>query len=221
MQHRMKEFSMAPEATLALLGRGQVGVISTSGADGAPYGVPVHYLWQDGKLWFHGLPAGEKLENIARDHRVCFTVWEFGGILTEGAENPCQADAAYECAVLRGKARLVDDPAQKRPHLPGDHRKVCSGASGSAHSRGPHRRYSPGGSHPCHPHRQVSPLMVSCSRPAPYSRSRAVFRSPGRKRLPSPAGTIIMGFVNPVPERVPSGEGNFLPQGRIFMPWPG
>ena len=138
MQHRMKEFSMTPEATLALLGRGQVGVLSTSGADGAPYGVPVHYLWQDGKLWFHGLPAGEKLENIARDHR----------------------------------------------------------------------------------HRQVSPLMVSCSRPAPYSRSRAVFRSSGRKRLPSPAGTIIMGFVNPVPERVPSGEGNFLPQGRIFMPWP-
>ena len=77
---------MTPEATLALLGRGQVGVLSTSGADGAPYGVPVHYLWQDGKLWFHGLPAGEKLENIARDHRVCFTVWEFGGILTEGAE---------------------------------------------------------------------------------------------------------------------------------------
>ena len=114
MQHRMKEFSMTPEATLALLGRGQVGVLSTSGADGAPYGVPVHYLWQDGKLWFHGLPAGEKLENIARDHRVCFTVWEFGGILTEGAENPCQADAAYECAVLRGKARLVDDPAEKR-----------------------------------------------------------------------------------------------------------
>lgn len=57
---------MTPEATLALLGRGQVGVLSTSGADGAPYGVPVHYLWQDGKLWFHGLPAGEKLENIAR-----------------------------------------------------------------------------------------------------------------------------------------------------------
>ena len=72
MQHRMKEFSMTPEATLALLRRGQVGVLSTSGADGAPYGVPVHYLWQDGKLWFHGLPAGEKLENIARDHRVCF-----------------------------------------------------------------------------------------------------------------------------------------------------
>lgn len=104
MQHRMKEFSMTPEATEALLRRGLVGVLSTSGTDGAPYGVPVHYLWQDGRLWFHGLPAGEKLENIARDDRVSFTVWEFGGILTEGAENPCLADAAYECAVLRGKA---------------------------------------------------------------------------------------------------------------------
>lgn len=117
MQHRMKEFSMTPEATEALLRRGLVGVLSTSGTDGAPYGVPVHYLWQDGRLWFHGLPAGEKLENIARDDRVSFTVWEFGGILTEGAENPCLADAAYECAVLRGKARLVEDPQEKRRRL--------------------------------------------------------------------------------------------------------
>ena len=30
MQHRMREFSMTPEATFALLGRGQVGVLSTS-----------------------------------------------------------------------------------------------------------------------------------------------------------------------------------------------
>lgn len=58
-----------------------------------------------------------KLENIARDDRVSFTVWEFGGILTEGAENPCLADAAYECAVLRGKARLVEDPQEKRRRL--------------------------------------------------------------------------------------------------------
>ena len=117
MQHRMKEFSMTPEAIGALLRRSPVGVLSTSGADGAPYGVPVHFLWQDGKLWFHGLPAGEKLENIARDDRVSFTVWEFGGILKDGVENPCQADAAYECAVLRGKARLVTDPEEKHRML--------------------------------------------------------------------------------------------------------
>ena len=35
------------------------------------------------------------------------------------------------------------------------------------------------------------------SPPCPVPRDRAVFRSPGRKRLPSSAGTIIMGFVNP------------------------
>ena len=95
MQHRMREFQMTEPAVQSLLDRCPVMILSTTGADGFPYGVPVHTLWLDGKLYFHGLPQGEKLANIARDPRVCLTGADFRGI-------------------LRSHAALVSDPAEKR-----------------------------------------------------------------------------------------------------------
>ena len=56
MQHRMREFQMTEPAVQSLLDRCPVMILSTTGADGFPYGVPVHTLWLDGKLYFHGLP---------------------------------------------------------------------------------------------------------------------------------------------------------------------
>ena len=114
MQHRMREFQMAGPAVESFLARCPVMTLSTTGADGFPYGVPVHTLWLDGKLYFHGLPQGEKLANIARDPRVCLTGVDFRGILSEGVSSPCDADAAYECVVVRGRAALVTDPDKKR-----------------------------------------------------------------------------------------------------------
>ena len=69
MQQRMKDFPMTPEAVTALLKRAAVGRISTIGADGYPYTVAVHFCWDGSAVYFHGLPRGEKLDNIARCQR--------------------------------------------------------------------------------------------------------------------------------------------------------
>lgn len=119
MQNRMKEFTMTDQAIHALLDRAQVGRISTLGEDGYPYTVAVHYVWTEGCVFFHGLPRGEKLSNIARDSRVCFECDELTAILSEGVTDPCKADAAYESVVIRGRAELLADPAEKLPILRG------------------------------------------------------------------------------------------------------
>lgn len=117
MQHRMKEFPMTEEAISALLERAVVGRISTVGEDGYPYTVAVHYIYEgtpeSGTFYFHGLPKGEKLDNIARDPRVCFVVDEFQKLLDQDLATPCNADAAYESVVARGKAELVEDLKEK------------------------------------------------------------------------------------------------------------
>ena len=68
-----------------------------------------------------------------------------------------------------------------------------------------------------------SPASITADCPAalPLPRDRAVFPPVERKRLPSPAGTIIMGFVNPCaglyfppPVRPGSGTGKDKPQRR-------
>ena len=105
---------MTPEAVTALLKRAAVGRISTIGADGYPYTVAVHFCWGGSAVYFHGLPRGEKLDNIARCPKVCFEVSEMTALLTEGIPIACKADTAYESVVIKGEAALLTDPEEKR-----------------------------------------------------------------------------------------------------------
>ena len=116
MEHRMREFSLTEQETQALLANSQWGVLATVDQEGAPYAVPVYYMIVEGRVYFHGLPRGEKLSNIRRDDRVCLTVAEHVGVMDQ-AESPCDADAAYRCVVVRGRAHLVEDAAEKRRAL--------------------------------------------------------------------------------------------------------
>ena len=41
--------------------------------------LPVHFVYFDGKIFVHGLPKGQKIENIAADPRVSFCVEKLNG----------------------------------------------------------------------------------------------------------------------------------------------
>lgn len=110
MQHRMREFEMAARDVENLLNTTHAGHISTNGIDGYPYTVSVHYIYFDQKIYFHGLPTGEKIENLQRDCKVCFEVSRLDKILLPADNNDvCTADARYESAVIRGRAKVLDD----------------------------------------------------------------------------------------------------------------
>lgn len=113
MEHRMREWTMTQEAVEALLERACVGRVSTVGEDGYPYTTAIHFLWRNGKLYFHGLPRGEKIANLLRCPKVCFETDEFQGIL-RGEEDPCGADCAYESVIARGEAVLIEDLEERR-----------------------------------------------------------------------------------------------------------
>ncbi len=116
MQNRMREFTMEPQAVESLLNTAPVGRISTIGADGYPYTVSVHYWYDGNAVYFHGLPVGEKLANIARNPKVCFEVSNFIGLM-EQETNICTADARYESVVIRGQASVLEDYNRKKPVL--------------------------------------------------------------------------------------------------------
>jgi len=114
MQQRMKEFTMEEGAIKALLKRAQYGHISTIGSDGYPYAVAVHFVYYNEKIFFHGLPKGEKLDNISKCSKVCFSVDEMKGLMVDGLESPCKAYTEYESVVIRGDARVVEDIVLKQ-----------------------------------------------------------------------------------------------------------
>jgi nitroimidazol reductase NimA-like FMN-containing flavoprotein (pyridoxamine 5'-phosphate oxidase superfamily) len=71
---RRKRQALALEDIERVLEHNTNGVVSVHGDDGYPYGVPVNYVYFDKKVYFHSAKNGHKVEALANDGHVCFTV---------------------------------------------------------------------------------------------------------------------------------------------------
>ena len=92
MQARMKEHPLTAEQMDCLLDAAQVGHLATLGENGFPYVTPVHFVRMNGRVYFHGLAAGQKLKNLRADSRVCFEVE--GPHQYIQASTPCDTNTA-------------------------------------------------------------------------------------------------------------------------------
>ncbi|GAA0725357.1 pyridoxamine 5'-phosphate oxidase family protein [Clostridium malenominatum] len=114
MQHRMKTHPLTEQQINHLLQRTQTGSLATLNADGTPYITPFHFVYYDNSIFVHGLPKGKKLDNIAQDSRVGFSVYEMDKLLLDPNGNPCDTNTKYESVIISGTAKLVDDMDEKR-----------------------------------------------------------------------------------------------------------
>lgn len=108
---RRKDRQLSQEEALDLLKQGVYGVLSVTGDEGWPYGVPMHYVYWEGDLYLHCAKEGHMLESIARDDRVCFTVVPRHELV------PGHITALYESVMVFGTADLVVDEAQRQKVL--------------------------------------------------------------------------------------------------------
>jgi uncharacterized protein len=98
---RRKERGMEESGTRELLQRGEYGVLSTCGADGVPYGVPLSYCLVNGAIYFHCAPEGHKVETIAGCGTVSFCV------VGETEVLPDQFATRYQSVIVTGPAAEV------------------------------------------------------------------------------------------------------------------
>ena len=115
MQARMKEHPLTAEQMDSLLDSIEVGHLATLGENGCPYVTPVHFVRMNGRVYFHGLAAGQKLKNLRADSRVCFEVE--GPHQYIQASTPCDTNTAYESVIIMGHAVVVEDPVVKTAAL--------------------------------------------------------------------------------------------------------
>lgn len=108
----MQKYQLTKEQIDDVLDKAKEGVISTIGKDGYPYGTPVNFVRIGERVYIHGRNKGEKVDNIAADNRVCFTVMDTGGFENFG-EDSCNTTTVYRSVIIRGRAFPVDDPAKK------------------------------------------------------------------------------------------------------------
>lgn len=80
-------------------------VLSVSGDDGYPYGIPVNFYYdeEENTIYLHGAMAGHKIDSLKKNDKVCFTVWD-EGYLTDD-------DWAYNVTsvIAFGRAELLTD----------------------------------------------------------------------------------------------------------------
>lgn len=117
MQHRMKSNPLTAEQVDQLLSRALTGSLATLNSDGSPYVAPVHFISYNGSIYFHGLPKGQKIDNINADPRVSMTIYEMDGLLLDPDGKPCDTNTRYQSIILAGTASLIDDAETKRSIL--------------------------------------------------------------------------------------------------------
>lgn len=86
------------------------GVLSLSGDDGYPYGVPMNFVYADGCLYFHTALSGHKLDAVSSCDKASFCVLDKG-------EKPADDWAYYfNSVIVFGRIRIVDE-AEKLTRL--------------------------------------------------------------------------------------------------------
>lgn len=117
MQNRMKTHELDKKQVEALLLAAQVGRMATQSVEGYPYIVPVHFVYYNEKIYIHGLPKGQKVEDISRNPKVGFEVDEMIRILSEGVEVACNVNTEYNSVIIMGNASVISDVTYKREIL--------------------------------------------------------------------------------------------------------
>jgi len=80
-------------------------------ADGQPFVIPTSYGRKDANLYIHGSAASRMLRQIKEGLPVCVTVTLLDGLVL--ARSVFNHSMNYRSVVILGKAKLVEDPAEK------------------------------------------------------------------------------------------------------------
>jgi len=103
---RRKDRALSEEAAVQILKDGEYGILATCGEDGQPYGVPLSYVYHDGRIYFHGAKTGYKLDNLSCSPKSSFTVVGQTHVLQEAFST------AYRSAIAFGEVSQVEEAHQ-------------------------------------------------------------------------------------------------------------
>ncbi len=105
---RRKRQALSPEENGAILNRGTSGVLAVSGDDGYPYAVPLSYVYDGSKIYFHCAKSGHKLDAIKGNNKVSFCVIDQDHVVPE------RYTSYFKSVIVFGKVRVLDDDEEKR-----------------------------------------------------------------------------------------------------------
>jgi len=90
-----------------LIKSGEYGDLAVLDTNGYPYAVPVNYVSDDTHIYIHCALEGSKLDAIAANNKVSFTIVGHHAIVAS------RFSSDFESVICFGKAYLIEDQAEK------------------------------------------------------------------------------------------------------------
>ena len=100
--------ALSQEDCHTILDRGTSGVLALSGDEGYPYAVPLSYVYEGGKLYFHSAQAGHKIDAIRRNSKASFCVIDQDQVIPE------EYTTYFRSVIAFGTLRILTKEGEKR-----------------------------------------------------------------------------------------------------------
>lgn len=108
---RRRRQQISEEECIGILQRCTSGVLSVLGDNGYPYGVPISYVYDSGRIYFHSATRGHKVDALTRNPKASFTVIALDNVLPE------KYTTCFESVVCFGQVRFLEGEEDKREIL--------------------------------------------------------------------------------------------------------
>lgn len=105
---RRKKQALSEKDCAAVLKRGTSGVLALLGEEGYPYAVPLSYVYDGEKLYFHSAKSGHKLDAVRSNPKASFCVIDQDQIIPE------EYTTYFRSVIAFGTVRIVEEEEEKR-----------------------------------------------------------------------------------------------------------
>ena len=106
-QMRRKRQQLTQEESIAILQKATAGTLALLGDDDYPYAVPISYVYNEGKLYFHSALNGHKVDAIRKYDKASFCVIEQDDV------QPEKYTTFFRSVIAFGRIHIIEDEKEK------------------------------------------------------------------------------------------------------------
>ena len=105
---RRKKQILSNKENIEILEKGTSGVLALLGDNDYPYAVPISYVYDNSKVYFHGAKTGHKIDAIRKCSKASFCVISQDEIVSE------EYTTYFRSVIVFGKIRILEDENEIR-----------------------------------------------------------------------------------------------------------
>ena len=104
---KRKNKALTNEECENILRTANTGVLALHGDDDYPYAVPLNFIYEDNKIYFHCASEGHKIDSIKRNPKASFCVVSKDTVIPE------KLTTKYESIIVFGRVHIIEDEEEK------------------------------------------------------------------------------------------------------------